>query len=96
VHTYYVSIAISRRRPVATALARVVAHEARHQYILAHSAKGLGADSPRIWGDKNYEEFDGSDKANINNKINQLAVDWVMPPFTLNYVRKNGLPRSSE
>jgi len=71
-----VSIAISRRRPVATALARVVAHEARHQYILAHSAKGLGADSPRIWGDKNYEEFDGSDKANINNKINQLAVDW--------------------
>lgn len=61
---------------VATALARVVAHEARHQYILAHSAKGLGADSPRIWGDKNYEEFDGSDKANINNKINQLALDW--------------------
>jgi len=61
---------------VATALARVVAHEARHQYILAHSAKGLGADSPRIWGDKNFEEFDGTDKANINNKINQLTTDW--------------------
>jgi len=61
---------------VATALARIVAHEARHQYILPHSANGLGTDSPRIWGDKNYEDFDGSDKANINTKISQLATDW--------------------
>jgi len=61
---------------VATALARLVAHEARHQYILAHSARGLGASSPRLWGDKNYEEFDGADKANLNNRINQLTVDW--------------------
>jgi hypothetical protein len=61
---------------VATALARVVAHEARHQYIAPHSGKGLGADSPRIWGDKNFEEFDGSDKANITTRIHQLETDW--------------------
>jgi hypothetical protein len=61
---------------VATALARMVAHEARHQYIPAHSGKGLGADSARIWGDKNYEEFDGSDKANIISKVRQLETDW--------------------
>lgn len=61
---------------VATALARIVAHEARHQYILEHSAKGLGADSARFWGDKNFEEFDGPDRANINNKIHRLDIDW--------------------
>lgn len=61
---------------VATALARIVAHEARHQYVLAHSGKGLGADSPRIWGDKNFEDFDRSDKANIVNKIHQFDTDW--------------------
>jgi hypothetical protein len=61
---------------VATALARIVAHEARHQYILAHSANGLGADAARIWGDPNFEEFDGNDKANINNRIHQLSLDW--------------------
>lgn len=61
---------------VTTALARLVAHEARHQYIEAHSARGLGADSPRIWGDKNFEQFDGTDRANILNAISHLNTQW--------------------
>jgi hypothetical protein len=61
---------------VGTALARIVAHEARHQYILEHSAKGLGANSARFWGDKNFEEFDGPDKANINTRIHRLDLEW--------------------
>jgi len=61
---------------VATALARIVAHEARHQYIAAHSANGLGADAARIWGDKHYEDFDGSDQANMVRRIHQLETDW--------------------
>jgi len=55
---------------------RIVAHEARHQYIAAHSANGLGADAARIWGDKNYEDFDGSDQANIVRRIHQSETDW--------------------
>jgi hypothetical protein len=61
---------------VATALARLVAHEARHQYLGEHSASGLGADSARIWGDKNFEDFDGRDKANINKRIHELDTSW--------------------
>ena len=61
---------------VVTALARIIAHEARHQYILAHSAAGLGADSPRVWGDPNYADFDGTDKANIVTRINDLTTSW--------------------
>lgn len=61
---------------IVTALARIVAHEARHQYIIDHSSKGLGADSARVWGDKGYEAFDGTDQANILTKINTLNTLW--------------------
>lgn len=61
---------------IATALARIVAHEARHQYIQDHSSKGLGADSARIWGDKKFETFDGTDQANLVTKINNLDRLW--------------------
>jgi hypothetical protein len=61
---------------IATALARIVAHEARHQYIVEHSSKGLGADAARVWGDKNFEAFDGTDQANILQKIKDLETSW--------------------
>ena len=78
---------LSRHRPlkdwpsdqwesVATALARIVAHEARHQYVQEHSAQGLGTSSPRIWGDRNFEAFDGRDQANIIARINNLNTSW--------------------
>ena len=62
---------------VVLALARLVAHEARHQYVgEAHSARGLGADEPKIFGDKHFEQFDGTDKANILNAINLRNTDF--------------------
>lgn len=61
---------------VGKALARVIAHEARHQYIEAHSAKGLGADEATIFGDPNFEKFDGSDQSNILNVLHQFDLKW--------------------
>jgi hypothetical protein len=61
---------------IATALARIVAHEARHQYLEGHSSAGLGADSPRVWGDPNFEAFDGTDQANIVTRIDTLNRNW--------------------
>jgi hypothetical protein len=61
---------------IAIAFARLVAHEARHQYVVDHSSKGLGADSARVWGDKNFEAFDGTDQANILTRINDLNNSW--------------------
>lgn len=61
---------------VATALARIVAHEARHQYLEAHSSQGLGASQPRIWGDPNYQAFDGRDQANLVSRIDELTRSW--------------------
>lgn len=61
---------------IATVLARMVAHEARHQYVEGHSRAGLGADSPRVWGDPNFEAFDGTDQANILRRIDDLTNKW--------------------
>jgi hypothetical protein len=61
---------------IATAFARIVAHEARHQYIVEHSSAGLGADSARVWGDQNFEAFDGTDQANIVTRIHDLNRSW--------------------
>jgi hypothetical protein len=61
---------------VVTALARLVAHEARHQYVQQHSARGLGADSARLWGDKNFENFAGTDQASILTAIHNFNTQW--------------------
>ena len=63
---------------IATALARIVAHEARHQYILdpEHSSAGLGAESATVWGDPNFVAFEGHDQANILARIGTLDRNW--------------------
>jgi hypothetical protein len=61
---------VDRVANVIKALARSVAHEARHQYLEDHSTKGLGADEPTLFGDKKFEQFDGTDQANIVTAIN--------------------------
>ncbi len=61
---------------IATALARIVAHEARHQYIQAHSSQGLGASQPRVWGDPGFEAFEGRDRANLVARIDELTTLW--------------------
>ena len=63
---------------IATALARIVAHEARHQYILdpEHSSAGLGAESATVWGDPNFVAFEGHDQANILARIDTLDRNW--------------------
>ena len=59
---------------LATALARIIAHEARHQYVGPHyDGGGLGAGSPAIWGDKNFESFDEGDQKEIKVALEKLA-----------------------
>jgi len=59
---------------VATALARIIAHEARHQYVAAHySGGGLGAGEAAFWGDKNFEQFDEGDQKEIQVAIKGFA-----------------------
>lgn len=61
---------------VGIALGRIIAHEARHQYILPHfSGGGLGASEAVIWGDKNFEQFDKQDQSDISIKIQQLQTE---------------------
>ncbi|MFI0846244.1 hypothetical protein [Mesorhizobium sp. IMUNJ 23232] len=51
---------------VATALARLIAHEARHQYIAPHyNGGGLGASEASLWGDKNFAAFDQGDQKEV-------------------------------
>jgi hypothetical protein len=57
---------------VAVALGRLIAHEARHQYILQHSSSGLGADEPRLFGDKNFENFEKGDQNAIISRLAAL------------------------
>ena len=60
---------------VGIVLGRIIAHEARHQYITPiekHAATGLGADSPSLWGDKNFERFSGDDQRDLLTAIQRL------------------------
>lgn len=54
---------------VAVALGRIIAHEARHQYIVEHSSTGLGADGPRFFGDKNFQDFEKGDQSDITARL---------------------------
>lgn len=66
---------VDEQKKLGVALARVIAHEVRHQYIQGHSSDGLGADSPRIWGDKNFEQFSASDQSDIIKALVQLETE---------------------
>ena len=58
---------------VGTGLGRLIAHEARHQYVEPHfNGGGLGASEPVLWGDKNFEQFDKGDQSQISAKIHKL------------------------
>lgn len=55
------------------ALGRAIAHEARHEYIIAHSKEGLGRDAPLISGGTAKEsEFSKQDQQAILNRIHEL------------------------
>lgn len=61
---------------VGVALGRLIAHEARHQYILPHfDGGGLGASEAAIWGDKNFEQFDRQDQSSLLARIQQLRTE---------------------
>jgi hypothetical protein len=54
-------------------LARLIAHEARHQYVAPHfEGGGLGAGEADIFGDKNFEHFDTEDQKEINTTLTEL------------------------
>lgn len=58
---------------VGIVLGRLIAHEARHQYVLPHfNGGGLGADAAVLFGDKNFEQFDKQDQSEIFLRINVL------------------------
>jgi hypothetical protein len=58
---------------VGVVLARVIAHEARHQYVGAgHATAALGAVSADIIDDKNYGDFSKEDKGDITNALTKL------------------------
>jgi hypothetical protein len=56
----------------ALALGRLIAHEARHQYIAPHSESGVGAESAPLIGQKNFESFEKGDQSAIAAKIADL------------------------
>jgi hypothetical protein len=58
---------------VGKALGRVVAHEARHQYLSPHADTELGSDEPNYWGDKNFEQFSQDDQSAITLEMRSLA-----------------------
>lgn len=61
------------KEAVGIGLARLIAHEARHQYVAAHfDGGGLGASEADLYGDKNFETFDDEDKKEINTAITAL------------------------
>jgi hypothetical protein len=61
---------------VGTGLGRLIAHEARHQYVEPHfNGGGLGASEPVLWGDKNFEQFDKGDQSQISAKIHKLKAE---------------------
>jgi hypothetical protein len=55
------------------ALGRLVAHEARHQYVAPHfNAGGLGGESPELLGVPKSEKFHKDDEANILGQLQIL------------------------
>jgi len=59
---------------VATALARLIAHEARHQYITPHyTGGGLGASEASLYGDKNFDHFDKGDQQEVTVALAKFA-----------------------
>jgi hypothetical protein len=62
------------KKSVGGALGRIIAHEARHQYVAAHfNGGGLGADSPSIWGDPNFTKFDTGDQTGIATALRNFT-----------------------
>ena len=51
-------------------IGRVMAHEARHLFVPAHAATGLGADSPEATDDKNFASFSKDDQRAIVLALN--------------------------
>jgi hypothetical protein len=65
-----------KQQAVGTALARLIAHEARHQYVLQHfSGGGLGADSAVLFGQKNFEQFDIADQHEIAATLDKFEIE---------------------
>lgn len=61
---------------VGVALGRLIAHEARHQYIEPHfNGGGLGASEPALFGDKNFEQFDKADQKDISVKLQKFRTE---------------------
>ncbi len=54
---------------VAVALGRLIAHEARHQYIMNHSSSGLGADEAILFGQRSFENFEKGDQSDITARL---------------------------
>jgi hypothetical protein len=63
-----------RQKAMGQALARLAAHEARHQYVIAHhDPGGLGGEAAEVFGVKRSERFLDDDKATIRTGIVHLA-----------------------
>ena len=61
---------------VGTGLGRLIAHEARHQYVAPHfNGGGLGASEPVMWGDKNFAQFDKGDQSEIATMLRKLKAE---------------------
>jgi hypothetical protein len=56
----------------ALALGRLIAHEARHQYLSPHASAGLGSDGAALFGQPSFENFEKSDQADITSALNDL------------------------
>ncbi len=57
-------------------LARLIAHEARHQYVVEHfSAGGLGGESAELFGVPSSERFLKDDQTDINASLTQFESD---------------------
>lgn len=57
---------------VAVALGRLIAHEARHQYLLPHASAGLGSGAAVLFGQPSFADFEKSDQAAIAAQMNRL------------------------
>jgi hypothetical protein len=61
---------------VGVGLGRLIAHEARHQYIEPHfNGGGLGASEAVLFGDKNFEQFDKADQKDISAKLQKFKTE---------------------
>ncbi|MGH3697324.1 MAG: hypothetical protein ACRDRX_25625 [Pseudonocardiaceae bacterium] len=68
-------VEVDKRRPLemfGQSLGRVIAHEARHEYLVGHAEEGLGQDAPYVTGEKNAENFSKEDQKAMLKRIQDL------------------------